>query len=60
MWSECEQPENIVMWNVVLFSILLSMGVLQLVLCAIQVVNGCMGCICGDCRESKDVRTGQS
>lgn len=60
MWTECEQPENIVMWNVVLFSMLLSMGVLQLVVCAIQVINGCMGCICGDCRESKDVRTSQS
>ncbi|XP_028285220.1 transmembrane 4 L6 family member 5 [Parambassis ranga] len=53
-WTECEYPNNIVMWHVVLFSILLSMGVLQMVLCGIQVVNGCIGCICGDCRDSKD------
>ncbi|KAI4808260.1 hypothetical protein KUCAC02_000324, partial [Chaenocephalus aceratus] len=53
-WSICEYPKNAVMWHVVLFSILLAMGVVQLVLCGIQVVNGCIGCICGDCRKSKD------
>lgn len=54
IWSICEFPKNVVMWHVVLFSILLSVGIIQLVLCGIQVVNGCFGCICGDCRESKD------
>ncbi|KAK2899855.1 transmembrane 4 L6 family member 5 [Channa argus] len=54
LWSDCIYPKNVVMWHVVLFSILLSMGVLQFVLCGIQVVNGCLGCICGDCRDSKD------
>lgn len=56
MWTVCDFPEDAVMWHVVLFSILLSMGLLQIVLCGIQVVNGCLGCICGDCREKKDVR----
>lgn len=54
LWTICEFPEHAVMWHVVLFSILLSMSVLQLVLCGIQVVNGCIGCFCGDCRDSKD------
>ncbi|XP_075884471.1 transmembrane 4 L6 family member 5 [Nelusetta ayraudi] len=54
LWTTCDSPENIVMWHIVLFSILLAVGALQIVLCAIQVINGCLGCICGDCRESKD------
>ncbi|XP_030609826.1 transmembrane 4 L6 family member 5 [Archocentrus centrarchus] len=58
VWTECVHPENIVLWHVVLFSILLSMGVLQVVLCGIQAVNGCLGCLCGDCRDSKDDDSG--
>ncbi|TKS92919.1 Transmembrane 4 L6 family member 5 [Collichthys lucidus] len=54
LWTVCEYPNNAVMWHVVLFFILLAMGMMQLVLCGIQVVNGCIGCICGDCRDSKD------
>lgn len=58
LWTTCDSPENIVMWHIVLFSILLAIGALQIVLCAIQVINGCLGCICGDCRESKDDDSG--
>nr|XP_020466987.1 transmembrane 4 L6 family member 5-like isoform X1 [Monopterus albus]XP_020466988.1 transmembrane 4 L6 family member 5-like isoform X1 [Monopterus albus] len=58
LWSVCDYPKNAVMWHVVLFSILLAMSVLQVVLCGIQVVNGCLGCICGDCRDSKDDEDG--
>ncbi|XP_054916203.1 transmembrane 4 L6 family member 5 isoform X2 [Poeciliopsis prolifica] len=54
MWSDCQKPENIVLWHIVLFSILLGMGLVQLVLCAVQVINGCIGCICGDCRDDSD------
>jgi len=53
-WDICVFPNNAVKWHVVLFSILLAMGVVQMVLCGIQVVNGCLGCLCGDCRDSKD------
>ncbi|XP_072315211.1 transmembrane 4 L6 family member 5 [Eucyclogobius newberryi] len=58
MWSECAHPKNIVMWHVVLFSIMLAMGFVQLVLCGIQTVNGCIGCICGDCRDRKEDESG--
>lgn len=58
LWSVCAYPENIVLWHVVLFSILLSMAVLQMVLCGIQAVNGLLGCFCGDCRDSKEDEDG--
>uniref|UniRef100_A0A8B9R307 Transmembrane 4 L6 family member 1 n=1 Tax=Anas platyrhynchos TaxID=8839 RepID=A0A8B9R307_ANAPL len=42
-WSICKEPENIILWNIVLFSILL----------AIRFVNGLIGCICGTCMRKK-------
>ncbi|EMP38008.1 Transmembrane 4 L6 family member 4 [Chelonia mydas] len=49
IWTFCTSPENIVPWNLTLFSLLLIMSGIQIVLCAIQVVNGLIGTICGDC-----------
>ncbi|NXB01966.1 T4S1 protein, partial [Cnemophilus loriae] len=52
-WSICKQPENVILWNIVLFSILLAIGVIEAVLCFIQVINGLTGFICGTCMRRR-------
>ncbi|XP_051231218.1 transmembrane 4 L6 family member 5 [Dicentrarchus labrax] len=47
MWEWCKLPENVVEFNVGLFSTLLVAACVELVLCLIQMVNGLFGCICG-------------
>ncbi|XP_067271014.1 transmembrane 4 L6 family member 4 [Pseudorasbora parva] len=49
MWDECTGPGDIVTWHLTLFSILLITGLVQVGLCAFQVINGLIGTICGDC-----------
>jgi len=49
MWEWCKKPENVVEFNVVLFSILMVAASLELLLCGIQMVNGLFGCLCGTC-----------
>ncbi|KAM7365919.1 hypothetical protein PAMP_015397 [Pampus punctatissimus] len=49
MWDWCKIPENVVEFNVGLFSTLLVAACLELVLCLIQMINGLFGCICGTC-----------
>ncbi|XP_064521692.1 transmembrane 4 L6 family member 4 [Pseudopipra pipra] len=50
LWNKCLAPENIVVWHLTLFSLLLIMSLIQGVLCGIQVVNGLFGTLCGDCK----------
>ncbi|KAM4612408.1 transmembrane 4 L6 family member 1 [Polymixia lowei] len=47
MWKICLEPENVVQFNVALFSVLLVAAGIELVLCVIQMVNGLFGCLCG-------------
>ncbi|NXE19319.1 T4S1 protein, partial [Ardeotis kori] len=48
-WSICLEPVGIVAWNVVLFSILLLVSAAEMVLASLQILNGCLGCLCGFC-----------
>ncbi|XP_025032256.1 transmembrane 4 L6 family member 5 [Python bivittatus] len=54
LWDMCINPPSIVLWHIVLFSILLGLGLLEVVLCGVQVVNGLLGTLCGDCRKATD------
>ncbi|OCT96191.1 transmembrane 4 L6 family member 1 [Xenopus laevis] len=53
IWDTCREPENIVLWNIVLFSILLGIGAIQAILCLIQVINGLIGFLCGTCMRKR-------
>ncbi|XP_043078257.1 transmembrane 4 L6 family member 4-like [Puntigrus tetrazona] len=48
LWDLCEGPGDIVTWHLTLFSMLLIAGLVQIGLCAFQVINGLIGTICGD------------
>ncbi|NXA99761.1 T4S1 protein, partial [Cnemophilus loriae] len=48
-WSICLEPEGIVTWHVVLFSLLLLISMAEIVLALLQILNGCLGCLCGFC-----------
>ncbi|XP_038002365.1 transmembrane 4 L6 family member 19 [Motacilla alba alba] len=48
-WSVCLEPEGIVAWHVVLFSLLLLISAAEMVLALLQILNGCLGCLCGFC-----------
>ncbi|NXI42056.1 T4S1 protein, partial [Galbula dea] len=52
-WNICKEPENIILWNVVLFSLLLAIGVIEAILCFVQVISGLTGFICGTCMRKR-------
>ncbi|KFV50163.1 Transmembrane 4 L6 family member 1, partial [Tyto alba] len=52
-WSICKEPENIILWNIILFSILLTIGVVEAILCFIQVISGLTSFICGTCMRKR-------
>ncbi|KAM8881691.1 transmembrane 4 L6 family member 5 [Synchiropus picturatus] len=49
LWGICIEPENVVEFNIGLFSTLVIAASIQLILCAIQMINGLFGCLCGTC-----------
>ncbi|CAL9696004.1 unnamed protein product [Knipowitschia caucasica] len=49
LWAQCKGPPNVVHWHLSLFLVLLVVGLVQVALCAVQVVNGLLGALCGDC-----------
>ncbi|NXF97401.1 T4S1 protein, partial [Eubucco bourcierii] len=50
-WSICLEPEGIVAWNTVLFSLLMLISAAEMVLASLQILNGCLGCLCGFCEK---------
>lgn len=55
-WGECTEPKNIVQFNIGLFATLLATSGLQLILCAVQMINGLFGCLCGTCSNKGEGR----
>lgn len=47
MWAWCIAPDNIVQFHIGMFAALLVLSCLEVILCAIQTVNGFFGCLCG-------------
>uniref|UniRef100_A0A4W3JKL9 Uncharacterized protein n=1 Tax=Callorhinchus milii TaxID=7868 RepID=A0A4W3JKL9_CALMI len=47
LWRVCEHPRDIVLWNVVLFSILMGTSAIETILCSLQMMNGLLGCMFG-------------
>nr|XP_055176344.1 transmembrane 4 L6 family member 1-like [Nyctereutes procyonoides] len=47
-WATCQEPEHIILWNDLL-SILLGIGVLEAMLCLLQVASGLCNIFCGTC-----------
>ncbi|MEQ2296359.1 hypothetical protein AMECASPLE_024060 [Ameca splendens] len=54
MWARCIEPKNVVQFNMGLFITLLVASILQGLLCASQIINGLVGCICGTCSNKQE------
>ena len=52
-WETCKAPENIVQFHIGMFATLLLLGCLEVILCAIQMINGLFGCLCGTCTKKE-------
>ncbi|XP_044298532.1 transmembrane 4 L6 family member 1-like [Varanus komodoensis] len=52
-WSICKTPENIVLWNTILFSLLLAIGTAEAILCLAQLVNVLVGAVGSSCLRKR-------
>ncbi|XP_040907797.1 transmembrane 4 L6 family member 5-like [Toxotes jaculatrix] len=52
-WQECSEPKNVVQFNIGLFTTLLATSIVQMLLCAIQMINGFFGCLLGTCNKKE-------
>ncbi|XP_038563362.1 transmembrane 4 L6 family member 4-like [Micropterus salmoides] len=60
LWGNCIEPKNVVQFNVGLFIIQIAVSSLQVILCAIQMINGLFGCLCGTCNDKEEPWSGSS
>ncbi|XP_018547602.1 transmembrane 4 L6 family member 4 [Lates calcarifer] len=51
LWVKCLEPKKVVQFNMGLFITLMVTNCLQALLCAIQMINGLVGCLCGPGKE---------
>ncbi|XP_037323766.1 transmembrane 4 L6 family member 1-like [Pungitius pungitius] len=51
LWAICSEPENVVQFNTGLFCTLMATSCVQVLLCAIQMLNGLVGCLRGACNN---------
>ncbi|XP_062993355.1 transmembrane 4 L6 family member 5-like [Elgaria multicarinata webbii] len=58
-WDTCLEPRGVTRFNVILFSLLLGSGLVELGLCFVQMFNGLFGCVCGTCndKEGRELQT---
>ncbi|XP_053455650.1 transmembrane 4 L6 family member 18 [Nycticebus coucang] len=47
MWNQCLEPAHVVEWNIILFSILVSLSGLQVIICLIRVAIQLSRILCG-------------
>ncbi|CAJ0962480.1 unnamed protein product [Ranitomeya imitator] len=51
LWDICLNPKDVVVFNVILFSMVIASTAISLILCGVQMINGLSGCLFGTCRN---------
>ncbi|XP_013862135.1 transmembrane 4 L6 family member 4 [Austrofundulus limnaeus] len=53
LWNLCKEPKNVMKFNVGLFITLMVASIVQALVCAGQIINGFVGCLCGTCNDQE-------